>query len=106
MSTADGVKGVDVVWISTGRLAEARRNNVLVRAPEICVEVISPGNTRGEIDAKQQLYFEADANEVWLCDMNERMIFFSQAAPAQATEPSPLCPAFPAVLGECAARGC
>ena len=33
VSTTDGVKGVDVVWISSARLAEACRNNVLVRAP-------------------------------------------------------------------------
>ena len=29
VSTADGVKGVDVVWISTTRIAEARRKNLL-----------------------------------------------------------------------------
>ena len=100
VSTADGVKGVDVVWISSARLAEARRNNVLVRAPEICVEVISPGNTRDEIETKKRLYFAAGADEVWLGGMNGRMTFFCQAAPAQARESSPLCPEFPALLGE------
>ena len=34
-------------------MEKRRRNNVRVRAPEICGEVISPGNTRGELDAKK-----------------------------------------------------
>jgi len=100
VSTTDGVKGVDVAWISTARLASARRKNVLVRAPEICVEVISPGNTRGEIEEKKRLYFTAGAEEVWLCDVKGRMAFFSKAKPAQASAVSTLCPKFPTVLGE------
>ena len=100
VSTSDGVKGVDVVWISTARIAEARRKNVLVRAPEICVEVISPSNTRDEIAEKKQLYFTAGADEVWLCDARGRMTFFSQAAQDKARAVSALCPKFPVVLGE------
>ncbi|MEY4201072.1 MAG: hypothetical protein RLZZ265_2812 [Verrucomicrobiota bacterium] len=99
VSTADGVKGVDVVWISTGRITKARRKNVLVQAPEICVEVISPGNTHDEITGKKQLYFEAGAEEVWLCDVKGRMTFFSKANRTQAVERSILCPAFPVVVG-------
>jgi hypothetical protein len=34
---------------------------VLERAPEICVEIISPSNTESEIQEKQALYFEAGA---------------------------------------------
>lgn len=100
VSTTEGVKGVDVVWISTGRIADARRQNVLVQAPEICVEVISPGNTRDEIEEKKRLYFAAGAEEVWLCDAKGRMSFFSKAKPMKAGERSGLCPAFPAVLAE------
>ena len=100
VSTADGVKGVDVVWISTGRIPKARRKNVLVHAPEICVEVISPGNTRGEIEEKKRLYFAAGAEEVWLCDVKGHLAFFTKAEPAKARSRSGLCPAFPALLGE------
>ncbi|NBV21239.1 MAG: Uma2 family endonuclease [Proteobacteria bacterium] len=100
VSTEDGVKGVDVVWISAERLVTARRQNVLVQAPEICVEVISPGNTRDEITEKKRLYFAAGANEVWLCDMNGRMEFFVAAAPTSALAHSVLCPDFPGTVGE------
>jgi Uma2 family endonuclease len=99
VSTVDGIKGVDVVWISTGRITKARRKNVLVQAPEICVEVISPGNTRGEIEEKKRLYFAAGAEEVWLCDVKGHLAFFTKAAPAKASGRSGLCPAFPAALG-------
>ena len=34
-------------------------------APAIAVEVISPGNSAEELDAKTQLYFEFGAREVW-----------------------------------------
>lgn len=100
VSTADGVKGVDVVWISTERMAESRRKDVLVLAPEICVEVLSPSNSRAEIEEKQRLYFAAGAEEVWLCDLEGRMFFFTKEAPTKAGERSTLCPAFPFVLGE------
>lgn len=100
VSTAEGIKGVDVVWISSGRIPKARRKNVLVQAPEICVEVISPGNTRGEIEEKKRLYFAAGAEEVWLCDVKGHLAFFTKTEPTKAASRSGLCPAFPAMLGE------
>ena len=100
VSTADGIKGVDVVWISSGRIPKARRKNVLVQAPEICVEVISPGNTRGEIEEKKRLYFAAGAEEVWLCDVKGHLAFFTKAEPIKARSRSGLCAAFPTMLGE------
>jgi Uma2 family endonuclease len=95
VSTSEGIKGVDVVWISTGRIAKARRKDVLVRAPEICVEVISPGNTRSEIEEKRRLYFEAGAEEVWLCDGRGRLSFFHKDNPGLACPRSTVCPKFP-----------
>jgi len=92
VSTSDGVKGVDVVWISRDRIAEARRGNILVKAPEICVEVISPSNTRREIDEKKALYFEAGADEVWICDRHGKMFFY---APDTSLNESVICPEFP-----------
>ena len=74
--TGDGVKGVDVAWISEGRVKQGLKGEVLTIAPEICVEVFSPGNTRQQMKAKRQLYFEAGAEEVWLCDRQGVMLFF------------------------------
>ncbi len=46
-------------------------------APEICVEIISSSNTKKAMAAKRQLYFEAGAREVWLCDENGVLSFFN-----------------------------
>lgn len=95
VSTSEGVKGVDVAWISARRITKARRKNVLVLAPEICVEVISPSNTRSEIEEKRRLYFEAGAEEVWLCDGRGRLSFFHKDNPGVACPRSTVCPKFP-----------
>ena len=40
--------------------------NCFPRSPEICVEVLSPGNTEAKVPEKIALYFDAGAREVWL----------------------------------------
>lgn len=46
-------------------------------APEICVEVLSKSNSPAEIDEKRRLYFEHGALEVWTCDVNGDMRFYT-----------------------------
>lgn len=94
ISTSDGIRAADVAWISASRQAISLKQNVLTVAPEICVEVLSPRNTRGEMDAKKQLYFSAGADEVWFCDLNGRMFFFTKSAPTVPSQ-SAVCPNFP-----------
>ena len=94
VSTADGVKGADVVWVSRARLAAKSRKNILIAAPEICVEVLSPDNTRAEMAEKTALYFAAGAREIWLCDRAGMMTFFTSAA-SRGQKSSKLCPEFP-----------
>jgi len=94
ISTADGVKAADVVWASYERRREARGLSCFPRAPEICVEVISPGNTKAEIEEKMALYFDAGASEVWLCDSKGLMTFFIAGA-SRPARTSKICPKFP-----------
>ncbi len=68
VSTSDGVKAPDVAWVVPERRQEVRSLICLTRAPEICVEVLSPSNTAQEIQEKTALYFEAGAYEVWICE--------------------------------------
>lgn len=65
------------------------------RAPEICVEVLSPANSDAEMREKTALYFDAGAEEVWICAESGAMTFFrsGEAAPVPVFE---LCPEFPA----------
>ncbi len=77
VSTSDGVRAADVAWLTDAQLASAKKANVLTTAPEICVEVISPRNSEAEMREKMALYFDAGASEVWLCDEDGSLRFFS-----------------------------
>jgi Uma2 family endonuclease len=94
LSTADGVKAIDVAWLEHGRPEIRQDLLVLTRAPEICIEILSPSNTPSEIDEKRALYFDAGATEVWLCNLDGSMSFFVGPADHQSST-SALCPAFP-----------
>jgi Uma2 family endonuclease len=95
VSTSGGVKGVDVAWISQGRREPQRGQVCFTEAPEICIEVMSPSNSRREMRKKKRLYFEAGAEEVWFREQDGRMAFYLKAAPDVAVEASILCPEFP-----------
>jgi Uma2 family endonuclease len=93
--TADGVKGIDIAWLAPGRTELFRGDVVLTRAPEICVEVLSPSNSPAEMAEKRALYFEAGAVEVWLCALDGELEFYCAQALSAS---SGLCPGFPLVI--------
>ena len=95
ISTADGIRAADVAWASAQRVKELGNRQVFPNAPEICVEVLSPGNSDAEIEEKKALYFEAGAGEVWICGILGDMKFFA-AADTPPLAASKLCPEFPA----------
>ncbi len=95
LSTSDGVKAIDVAWLSDLRESTALSGSLLVQAPEICVEVLSPSNTPAEMAEKMALYFDVGADEVWLCETDGTMRFHTPAGPI---EHSALCPDFPASI--------
>lgn len=94
VSTSAGVKAADVAWCSDGIWVKARELPCFLEAPEICVEIVSPSNTQGEIDQKKHLYFEAGAKEVWICSEAGTMRFHE--SPDRSKPASDLCPLFPA----------
>ena len=97
ISTADGVKAADVAWASPERMKELGEGVCFTQAPEICIEVISPGNTEAEIEEKRALYFDAGAREVWICAGDGSMSFFN-SGPTTPSQASSLCPNFPKQL--------
>ena len=64
----DTIRGVDAAFISNERLTKTETKAFLTAAPELIVEVISPGNTHTEMQTKLDEYFEIDVLEVWLVD--------------------------------------
>ena len=81
VSTPDGVKAIDVAWLAPERGEEADTETCLTRAPEICIEILSPSNTAGEIDEKIALYFETGAREVWICERGGTLKFYFSSPP-------------------------
>jgi Uma2 family endonuclease len=71
-----GTPVADVVWCSPAFLAQHGTERVLARAPEICIEVLSPSNSTREIDEKRAACFAGGAAEVWIVDPVGRSIAF------------------------------
>jgi Uma2 family endonuclease len=79
--TRVGVRVPDVIW-----QPRPTADDPASPAPDICVEVQSPDNTRRELDEKVAAYLDAGAREVILVDLAGRIRHFSAAG---ETEVSP-----------------
>lgn len=95
IKTSKGTKVADVAWVSSDLWAKIKDEADAPTAPEICVEVISNSNSKKEMLEKRQLYFEAGAKEVWMCNENGEMTFFDVE---QELKHSGLVPDFPEKL--------
>ena len=89
IQTAIGVRVPDVCWFSTAFYESHRHDDTLSEAPELCVEVLSPGNTGVEMQTKVRAYLDAGAKEVWLVELSGSIRFYSAAGELAA---SMLCP--------------
>jgi Uma2 family endonuclease len=78
IQTSDGVKVADVAWASAPFIDKYGYDTPYTKAPEICVEVSSPSNSRGEIDEKIQLYLSSGAIEVWIVDQDGNKAIYSE----------------------------
>ncbi len=92
VKTSKGTKVADVAWFSPERWEQVKDEFDASVAPEICVEVLSPGNSKEEIEHKKRLYFDAGAEEVWICNEEGAMLFSNRET---ALEVSALVPGFP-----------
>src|SRR5271170_7606705 len=76
-----------VKWLNSNKVRKATRNyaagrgsisrSLLTRASEICIEILSPSNSAAEIAEKRILYFDAGAAEVWICNRDGSLAFYS-----------------------------
>lgn len=64
--TQIGVRVPDVAWASSEFLDVHGETTPFPRAPDLCVEIVSPSNSEAEIEAKIRAYLAAGAQEVWL----------------------------------------
>lgn len=70
----DYVRGADVVFISSERIAQITSESYLDVAPELVVEVISPGNTWQEMRDKIEEYFAIGVKGVWLVEPERKQV--------------------------------
>jgi len=61
-----GVRVPDVAWGSDQYVQSQKNATPASKAPEICVEVLSPSNSDIEIREKTRAYLAAGAEEVWV----------------------------------------
>lgn len=96
VSTFEGAKVPDACWFGAERRQELLSLRQVERlspiAPDVCVEVQSPQNSRSDIELKSSAYFGVGVREVWICDRAGNMAFYS---PQGRLECSAICPEFP-----------
>ncbi len=94
--TAEGVKATDAAWMSHERIQKRPMSSApCLVAPEICVEVRSPSNSKREITEKFALYFGKEAAECWMCDKDGAITFYDVDG---SILHSRICPEFPVKL--------
>jgi Uma2 family endonuclease len=82
IQTRDGVRVADVAWASADFLARHGDVTPFPQAPELCVEIVSPSNTKAEIDYKVSLYFAQGAQEVWVVSLQKIVTTYVGGLPA------------------------
>jgi Uma2 family endonuclease len=95
--TRIGIRVPDVAWVSPDFLAKYAEITPYQRAPEICVEIISPSNVQAEITEKTGAYLAAGAVEVWIVAEDGGIRYFGASGeqakssfPATVSLPPPI----------------
>jgi Uma2 family endonuclease len=71
----DTVRGADVAYISNERLSQAQSQSYLDVAPELIVEILSPGDRWSDITEKLDEYFAIGVQQVWLANPQRQEVF-------------------------------
>jgi len=74
--TDRGIRVPDVVWMNAERWAQVKGKTPLPFVPDVCVEVLSPGNTKEEVTMKANAYLRGGASEVIVVGLRGEVEFF------------------------------
>ena len=75
-------------------LCDLLPGEALFACPLVTLDGVSSSNSKPEMEEKLALYFEAGAQEVWICGLDGKMEFYT----ADLSAASRLCPIFPGQL--------
>ncbi len=87
--TSEGVRVADIAWLTAEFYAEFGEQTPYPKAPEICVEIKSPGNSRAEMEEKIRLYLEKGAQEVWIVDESAKLNFYTHTGKMKTSKIAP-----------------
>jgi Uma2 family endonuclease len=68
------VRQPDVSYLRPERVARAVESFYFEGAPELAVEVVSPGDSAADLHLKTRQYLEAGAKEVWIAYPSTRSV--------------------------------
>src|SRR6266699_3738821 len=83
-SNPDTVRGPDVAFISQSRLPEPEPVGYPALAPDLVVEILSPGDRPGEVLGKVADWLSAGTRLVWVVDPERRLARVYRADGAEA----------------------
>src|SRR5712692_4527571 len=64
----------DLVWVAEGSLCQSVDNKYLKGAPDLIVEIFSPGTVRRDKKDKFRLYEKFGVREYWMIDPDEKWL--------------------------------
>lgn len=85
IQTTEGVKVADVAWCSKAFIKQHGYETPYSQAPEICIEIVSPSNSKEEMINKAQLYLQAGAEEVWIIWENGIVDYYNKAGKLESS---------------------
>jgi Uma2 family endonuclease len=86
VASASGLYVADVAWASAEFMRAHGGETSFTRAPELCIEIASPSNSRKELSEKVEAYLGAGATEVWiLYPQSKRCEFFGQTGKLESS---------------------
>jgi Uma2 family endonuclease len=71
----DTIRGMDVAFISTARLAQVKLESFLDVAPELIVEIMSPSDRWVDVMTKLAEYFAIDVEIVWVVEPQSQQVY-------------------------------
>lgn len=84
IATSAGLFSADITWSSDAFVRAHAREIALQQAPELCIEVVSPSNSRKELTDKRDAYLASGAKEVWIVyPKSKRCEFFDRRGKLQ-----------------------
>src|SRR5436190_11778637 len=83
-SNPDTIRGPDVAFISQSRLPEPEPVGYPALAPDLVVEILSPGDRPGEVLGKVADWLSAGTRLVWVVDPERRLARVYRADGAEA----------------------